>query len=138
MSNSSAQLDYLTISSDNIITLDSDYDVTSDTITINNTGSSSTNTSYYTGSFGGTSIGTITLTTTGTGYTIGGLSGAGSTSEFIWKGPEEFVDSFPDYNRVQKMCSEYPGLKIAYEKFVTTYKLVKDDYDTPKDQRPKP
>jgi hypothetical protein len=36
------------------------------------------------------------------------------------------------------MCDEYPGLKIAYEKFVTTYKLVKDHYDTPEDQRPKP
>ena len=51
---------------------------------------------------------------------------------------EEWENSFPDFNRVKKMCEEYPGLKIAYEKFVTTYKLVKDHYDTPKDQRPKP
>lgn len=136
MSISSAQIDYLTISSDNNITLNSGYDVTNDTITITNTGSSST--AYYTGSFGGITTGTISVSTTGTGYTVGGLTGAGSTSEFIWKSPEEFVDAFPDYNRVQKMCEEYPGLKIAYEKFVTTYKLVKDDYDTPEDQRPKP
>ena len=136
MNISSAQIDYLSISSDNNITLNSGYDVTNDTITINNTGSSST--AYYTGSFGGISVGTISVSTTGTGYTVGGLTGAGSTSEFIWKNPEEFVDTFPDYTRVQKMCKEYPGLKIAYEKFVTTYKLVRDDYDTPKDKRPKP
>jgi len=36
------------------------------------------------------------------------------------------------------MCDEYPGLKIAFEKFKTTYKLVKDDYDTPKDKRKTP
>jgi hypothetical protein len=52
--------------------------------------------------------------------------------------PQEFVDSFPEWARVEKMCEEYPGLKIAFEKFKTVYKLVKDDYDTPKDKRPKP
>jgi hypothetical protein len=36
------------------------------------------------------------------------------------------------------MCEQYPGLKIAFEKFKTTYYLVKDDYDTPEDKRPKP
>lgn len=50
----------------------------------------------------------------------------------------EWEDTFPDWTRVQCMMSEYPGLKIAFEKFKTTYYLVKDDYDTPKDQRPKP
>ena len=109
---------------------------------------------------------TITLSgsyTNGTGYSslnIGGAGAAGSVytintgagsggfiaqdlssidpNIFTWKSPEEFVDTFPDYERVQKMCATYPGLKIAYEKFVTTYKLVRDDYDTPEDQRPKP
>ena len=52
--------------------------------------------------------------------------------------PEEWVDCLPDFNRIEKMCEEYPGLKIAYEKFKTVYKLVKDDYDTPKDKRLKP
>jgi len=56
---------------------------------------------------------------------------------FNWKN-EEFVDCMPDYNRIEKMCKEYPGLAVAFEKFKTTYKLVKDDYDTPEDQRPKP
>jgi hypothetical protein len=104
------------------------------------------------------SVDTITLSgsyTTGTGYsglTIGSSSsytfnsGAGGfagitaqdISTFNWNLNEEFVNCLPDLNRVKQMCEEYPGLKIAYEKFVTTYKLVKDDYDTPKDQRPKP
>jgi hypothetical protein len=60
------------------------------------------------------------------------------TSSFKINLPEEWVDTFPDFNRVQKMCEEYPGLKIALEKFKTVYKLVKDHYDTPKDKRPRP
>jgi hypothetical protein len=95
-----------------------------DTISITNGGGSS----YYIGSGIGSTSSTITFT---------GISGAGN-SNFIWKNPEEFVDCFPNYDRIQKMCEEYPGLKIAYEKFVTTYRLVKDHYDTPEDQRPKP
>ena len=91
----------------------------------------------------GSSMDTITINGGGAGaaYTIG--SGAGVIAQdistaFTWKMPEEFVDAFPDYDRVQQMCEEYPGLKLAYEKFVTTYKLVRDHYDTPEDQRPKP
>ena len=102
-----------------------------DTITISNGGSSS----YYIGSSGGT----ITFTGAGTGgYSIGGAGTISSISatQFNWKTPEEFVDAFPDFNRIKKMCDEYPGLRIAYEKFKTTYKLVKDHYDTPEDQRP--
>jgi len=60
------------------------------------------------------------------------------TSSFKINLPEEWVDTFPDFNRVQKMCEEYPGLKIALEKFKTVYKLVKDHYDTPEDKRPRP
>ena len=100
------------------------------------------------------SIDTITLNS-GTGYTIAsGNTGAGvgytfsSGSShtisinsidpvFSWN-QEEFVNCLPDIDRINAMCKEYPGLKIAFEKFVTTYKLVKDDYDTPKDKRPKP
>ena len=104
------------------------------------------------------SVDTITLSgsyTTGTGYSgltigsggsytfssgAGGLTGitAQDISTFNWNLNEEFVNCLPDLNRIKQMCEEYPGLKIAYEKFVTTYKLVRDDYDTPKDKRPKP
>ena len=77
---------------------------------------------------------TISIGNGGTGYTIGG--GIGNGIRFTY--PEEWTDSFPDFNRVQEMCKEYPGLKIAFDKFKTVYKLVKDHYDTPEDQRPLP
>jgi len=87
-------------------------------------------------------------TNTGAGgpyYTINtgaGIGGTGNVTiggdEWIWKSPEEFVDCFPEWARIEQMCKEYPGLKIAFEKFKTTYHLVKDHYDTPEDQRPRP
>jgi hypothetical protein len=46
---------------------------------------------------------------------------------------EEWIDSFPDWNRIQAMCKKYPGLEIALRNFQTVYTLVKDDYDNPKD-----
>jgi hypothetical protein len=80
----------------------------------------------YIGTGGGYSnIGTVSISNTDTEYTIN------------W-GNEEWVNSFPEWDRIEEMCKEYPGLKIAFEKFKTTYKLVKDDYDTPKDKRKKP
>ena len=105
-----------------------------DTITISNGGSSS----YY---IGGSSGGTITFTGAGTGgYSIGGAGTISSISatQFNWKTPEEFVDAFPDFDRIKTMCDQYPGFKIAFEKFKTTYYLIKDDYDTSEDQRPIP
>ena len=131
MNNSSAQLDYSITSSNTV-----------DTITISDTA----NPSYYNVVDG--SAGTITISgggTSGTSYTIGSAGSGGfagitaqGISTFNWNLNEEFVNCLPEFERVKKMCDEYPGLKIAYEKFVTTYKLVRDDYDTPKDKRPKP
>jgi hypothetical protein len=69
--------------------------------------------------------------------TIGNI-GSIDTSTIQWNMPQEWVDTFPDFKRIEKMCEEYPGLKIAYDKFQTVYKLVADHYDTPKDKRPKP
>jgi len=63
-------------------------------------------------------------------YTVGNLN----TSTFSWKN-QEFVDCMPDINRIETMCKEYPGLAIAFDKFKTTYNLVKDDYDHPKDKK---
>lgn len=139
MTNSSQPQDYLTTSSDigfiaqevssvipDTISIDLSS-LTTDTITV-------TGSNYqpaYTYSTGGASS-----------YTIGNISNASIgtitlndfSSEYKWTN-EEWVDSFPDWNRIQKMCDEYPGLKIAFEKFKTTYKLVKDDYDSPKDKK---
>jgi hypothetical protein len=117
--------------------------ILNDTITISGSGSSGSSYYYTTGagvaggtgnisiSNGGAVSGTIS---TGT-FTIGG---AGSGYEWNYKFPEEFNDTFPDFDRIKRMCEQYPGLKIAFEKFKTTYYLVKDDYDTPEDKRPKP
>lgn len=91
----------------------------SDTITLSNTSMSSINSVV---------IGTPTVSTVS-------ISDS-DVFTFNWN-TEEWVDGFPDWVRIQDMCKEYPGLQIAFEKFKTTYKLVKDDYDTPKDKRKK-
>jgi len=112
-------------------------------ITVSNgTGSSY----YYTGGGVGGSSSTISISPSMTITSSGGIgigtistvniSGAGGGYE--WQMPTEWVDKFPDWNKVKKMCEEYPGLKIAFEKFQTTYKLVVDHYDTPEDKRPLP
>ena len=88
------------------------------------------NNNYGTITVGGTPIPTLTTSQ------INSISI--DTSSFKINIPEEWVNCLPDFDRIEKMCEEYPGLKIAYEKFKTTYKLVADHYDTPKDKRPKP
>lgn len=55
--------------------------------------------------------------------------------DFNWGDPKEFVDSFPDWQRVQEMCCKYPGLEIALRNFKNVYSLVKDDYDNPTDEK---
>lgn len=131
MSNSSPPLDYTITSSSTGDTFTIDLS----TLTMNST--SVTGSTYYYNSG-----------TNGTGYTIGngqptmtitsggniGIGATGTASIFNWKS-EEFVDCFPDFNRIEKMCEQYPGLKIAFEKFKTVYTLVKDDYDSPKDKK---
>lgn len=54
--------------------------------------------------------------------------------QFNWGEAEEWVDAFPDWQRIQDMCKKYPGLEIALRNFKTVYTLVKDDYDNPKDE----
>ena len=132
MSNSS-QPPGLSITSSDTYTIDvsglSTFNFTSnDTITLS--GYSPCTVSYPT-YYSSPSISTLTTTQIGSITSI-------DTSAFTITFPEEWVHSFPDINRVEKMCEEYPGLKIAYEKFKTVYKLVADHYDTPKDKRPKP
>ena len=114
----------------------------SDTITISNGTSGSF---YYTGAGVSGSSSTFTISNGGAvsgsiGIGTGNVTigGAGTGYDWNFKLPEEFVDTMPDFDRIEKMCEQYPGLKIAFEKFKTTYYLVKDHYDTPEDQRPLP
>jgi hypothetical protein len=143
MMDSSVQQDYLTISSDTGFIAQNISTVLPDVITMSNT----TGSSYYTTGAGiSGSSGTITISNGGTGYTIGAIGssstssigGAGTGYEWSQSFPVEWVNAFPDFDRIKEMCEQYPALKIAYEKFVTTYKLVKDHYDTPEDERPIP
>lgn len=77
---------------------------------------------------------TLTGSTTSSSYTIGNietidLSHIDTFSDFTGVYKDEFDGRFPDYERVQEMCKEYPGLEIAYRKFKEVYKMVKEDYD---------
>ena len=53
------------------------------------------------------------------------------TSHFTYDFHKEWQNCFPQWTRVQDMCKEYPGLKIAFENFKVFYEMVKDDYDNP-------
>lgn len=147
MSSSFQPQGYLTQSQIDAITTDtitiSSIDMSSAT-TYNFSNLSSTDTitwsdsspSYYTSNH---STGTITIGASGaSGYnTISTTSGIVNISPLDITGindilgPSEWKSRFPDWDRIQKMCESYPGLKIAFEKFKTTYYLVKDDYDNP-------
>jgi hypothetical protein len=107
-------------------------------ITISNGGNSYSIGGITTG-MGFNNTGTSSTYSVGAGLTTSQLSALNiSAIQEILSPNQNFDGRFPDWDRVQKMCKEYPGLKIAFEKFKTTYKLVKDHYDTPEDQRPKP
>ena len=139
MSNSSAPPTYSTMSNNTGIIAQEVYTI--DTATMANISAASSGLSNITISNGGssyyyTSGATMTINSTGA-VGIGSTVIGGAVASFKWKN-EEFVDCLPDISRLQKMCEQYPGLKIAFEKFKTTYHLVKDHYDTPEDQRPKP
>ena len=135
---SSSQQPNSSITSNDTYTIDmsnlSSYSINaSDTITLS--GIENCNVSYYGGStLTTTAISSLTASQINT-VTIGGTI---DSSSFTINFPNEWVNCFPEFNRIERMCEEYPGLKVAYEKFVTTYKLVADHYDTPKDKRPKP
>lgn len=86
-------------------------------------------------------LSTITLTPTyasigvsGGTYTLGSGTitiDSIDTSSFVFNLPKEWVDTFPEWARVQDMCEQYPGLKIAFDNFKVFYEMVKDDYDNP-------
>ena len=129
MSNSSAQSTYSITLNDTTDYSYSAQDVITltDTITVTGAGSG-----YFNVGAGavGTSGGYTTITNGGTISDTITLD----PSIFSWNN-EEWVDAFPQWARIQDMCDRYPGLKIAFEKFKTTYKLVKDDYDNPNDKK---
>ena len=114
MSNSSPQDIYS-------ITLNSD-DISTDTITI----TVDPQHYAYDSMVGDISMYTNTLATD----TIT-ITGTGDLSEqYEIDFGDEWRTHFPDFNKVEEMCKEYPALEKAFEKFKTTYEMVKDDYDS--------
>ena len=84
------------------------------------------------------SMNTITLTSggaVGSSYSINDTITLNTDYQFNWGDAEEWIDSFPDWQRVQDMCKKYPGLEIALRNFQTVYTRVKDDYANPKDEK---
>ena len=117
-----AASDTITItSSDMSYSYPTAYDIGGNTISITTTGSSNTAIGYGaqpTYSIGSSGISTITLN---------GIDASNYTINL----PVDWKDCFPSWSRVQDMCEQYPGLKIAFENFKVFYEMVKDDYDNP-------
>ncbi len=111
------------------------YSITLDDTTIDLSGLSSGITITNGGVGIGSTTGSITLNSGNMSSTFSG-NYIGDTITFNndWIMPQEWENGFPDWDRIQSMCKTYPGLRIAFEKFKTTYYLVKDDYDNPTDQ----
>ena len=131
MSNFSQHGDY------SIILDDTMSSISTDTITLTSnytTGSTITIDSNYNYNYGVGSLSSSVGVMSSQMNTISSID----ISNYKINIPEEWVNTFPDFDRIESMCKEYPGLKIAYDQFKTVYALVKGDYDTPKDQRIKP
>jgi hypothetical protein len=93
---------------------------------------------YISSNYIDTNMNTISITNGGSSVTYTTLASDTITLnndyQISWESSVEFVDSFPDWQRVQDMCKQYPGLEIALRNLQTIYTLVKDDYDNPKDK----
>lgn len=136
MSNFSQQPNSLTTLSD----LDPTLVSTVDTITVSTTGlyydDVYTSSVYNTGA--GNS-GNITLSGAGSNYSIGSSTiSFPDLSTVSFPVEVEWEDKFPDFDRVQDMRKEYPGLDIALKKFQEVYKMVEDDYLAQKGQKYNP
>ena len=50
---------------------------------------------------------------------------------YVFNFDQEWKNSFPNFSKIENMCEQYPGLKIAFENFKVFYEMVKDDYNNP-------
>jgi len=114
-----------------------------DTITLQDYSSNYT-AGYNYGSFGSTMAGNAYTTASGLTYTntIGPLATASISAigtvdistllNTSWSlNQVEWVDTWPDFNKVKNMRVKYPALDKAMDKVVSIYNMVKDDYDNP-------
>lgn len=107
-----------TSSGDVTITVDNSY-AASDVITISNMAGGIETITLPPLSVSGTDY----ILSTDTTINLDGLS----SSTFVFD-RTEWKDCFPDFNTVEKMCEEYPGLAKAFENFKTVYKMVEQDW----------
>jgi len=114
-----------------------------DTITLQDYSSNYT-AGYNYGSFGSTMAGNAYTTASGLTYvntispiTTGQIGAIGTVDistllNTSWTlNRVEWVDSWPDFNRVKNMRDKYPALDKAMDKVISIYNMVKDDYDSP-------
>lgn len=137
MTNSSAQTSYSSglTDSDTISITGISGLSGSTTIDFSNIGTISLDNSYTSNYISSGAANTITI---GQISTMPTIDISNMSKEYSVYYPLEWENCLPDLNRIQKMCDEYPALKIAFERFKTTYKLVQDDFDTPPEKRIKP
>jgi hypothetical protein len=129
MSNFSLPADYSTISNDTI-TIDSYNTIDISSITGNSiTYVTAPSYTYSPSMNSGLTVGG-TYTPSISTVQIGAITSI-DTSAFTFNIPEEWVGTFPAWDRVDNMCKKYPALEIALRNFKTVYQLVKDDYDNP-------
>lgn len=130
MSNSSQQTDYIKIS-DEVETLSiSAQDLDNIThINLANYDNNMASGSYSSSYVMSPSISTITISPLSAGE-IDILTHS-NISVDLFEPLVDWKDKFPDIERVLDMCEQYPGLKIAFDKFRHCYEMVKDDYDNP-------
>ena len=136
-----ASKDIQTLTTFDISTLSSI--VTDDTITFRDYESNYTTGHNY-GSFGSTMAGNAYTTASGLTYTntIGPLTTASISAinsvdvstllNGSWSlNHVDWIDAWPDFNKVKRMRDKYPALDKAMEKVISIYNMVKDDYDNP-------
>ena len=100
-----------------------------DTITLTGTAGQATNMNYSSLQYTLPSLTTDQISALSTS-TINSITidSSGWSHNWIQK---DWEGQFPNWNRVQDMCSKYPGLKNAFDNFKVFYEMVKDDYDNP-------
>lgn len=112
------------------LTSDSTADtMTSGTIYISDPNWTGSSGSCITTTTAGSTFSTLSVSPTYTTISISDLNI--DTNQYTFNFPVDWQDQFPAWSRVQDMCKQYPGLKIAFENLRVVYEMCKDDYDNP-------
>jgi hypothetical protein len=93
-------------------------------------GTNSNNTMYYTTDSG--IVNTITLSPPASSYTMAPGESYWDSIGASFRNMKEFEEIMPTLTKVEEMCRMYPALDKAFENFKAVYNLVKDDYETRK------